>query len=100
MENLLIDPKKPSPYVALGLDGFVGKLSTFFNVKIDGAYRFYFMLGSKDFGQVKIDGIKIADLICSANPKPMQVDILRMWESDKIFERLISCCHLVATSWR
>ena len=73
METLIVDPKKPSPYVALGLEGFVGKLKTFFNVKIDGAYRFYFMLGSKDFGQVLVDGVKVADLICSATAKPFQV---------------------------
>ena len=100
MENLLIDPQKPSPYVALGLDGFVGKLKTFFNVKIDGAYRFYFMLGSKDFGQVKMDGIKVADIICSANPKPLQVKNKKSDQSDNAFERSISCCHLAATSWR
>ena len=82
MENLLIDPKKQSPYVALGLDGFVGKLKTFFNVKIDGAYRFYFMLGSKDFGQVKIDGIKVADILCSGNPKPLQVN------TQEVFRRM------------
>ena len=98
METLLIDPKKPSPYVALGLAGFIGKLKTYFNVKIDGAYRFYFMLGPKDFGQVRVDGIKVADINCSANPKPKQVGIQRIKLDKNILNRL-KCfsavfCHL------
>ena len=59
-----------------GVSKFVLRLSSFMNIRGDGVYRFYVLVGRGDMAMVKIDGSYMAMVECSEEPTPTTFDAL------------------------